>query len=405
LNDSVGSNLLDGLRDEVSALNDDLVDLRREFHRHPELGLEEHRTAEVVAARLEQLGIPAATGVGKTGVVGLLEGGAPGPTLMLRADMDALPIQEENDVPYRSQNPGVMHACGHDGHMAILLTAAKVLNAHKSELPGRIKFVFQPGEEGFAGARLMIEDGVLAGPPVEAAFGLHLTTTLPVGVLAAGSGPMMASMDSFTLRIKGKGAHAALPNMGVDAIVISSSVVTTLQTLISKEVPPTTPLVLHIGTVNGGNAFNAVADRVELRGTVRTFDEELRASMPERMNRLIGGVVAAMRGSHELDYQFGYPALQNDEAMTRLVKQTVVGHLGSDAYTDIPPRMASEDMGFFLQKVPGCFFMLGAANPDRDMTYPNHNARFNFDEDALALGVRAMVAVAWNYLTSPAGTT
>jgi len=388
------------MSNEIGELKGKLIRLRRDFHQHPELGLEETRTARIVADRLEQMGLMVRRGVGRTGVVGLLEGNRPGKTLMLRADMDALPIQEENDVPYRSQNQGVMHACGHDGHTAILLAVAEVLSTYRDKIPGRVKFVFQPGEEGFAGARLMIEDGVLEHPMVDAAFGLHLTTVLPLGVMGACEGTMMASMDSFTIKLKGKGAHAAQADLGVDAIVMSSEVISTLQTLISREVSPTTPIVLHIGSIHGGTAFNVVAENVELQGTVRIFDEELRASMPDRMDRIIGGVASAMRGSHQLDYQFGYPVLINDEAMTRMVKDSIIEIVGREGYMNIQPRMASEDMAFFHQKVPGCFFYLGAANAEKGLSMPNHNPRFDFDEDALVLGTQAMTRVAWNFLSS-----
>jgi len=387
---------------EIDELKEKLVQFRRDFHQHPELGLEEARTAGIVADHLEQLGLSVSRNVGQTGVVGLLEGNGPGKTLMLRADMDALPIQEENDVSYRSQNPGVMHACGHDGHTAILLAVAEVLSAHRDEIPGRIKFVFQPGEEGFAGANLMIEDGVLDAPSVDAAFGLHITNNMPLGVIAACHGPVMASMDSFTITLTGKAAHAAQADLGVDAIVLSSEVVSTLQTLISREISPTIPLVLNIGTINGGAAFNVVAENVELKGTVRTFDEGFRASMPDRMNRLIGGVATAMRGSHHLDYNFGYPVLINDEALTRLVKDAIIEIVGNEGYLDFKPRMVSEDMAFFHQKVPGSYFYLGAANAEKGLNRPNHNPRFDFDEAALVLGAQAMTRVAWNFLSANA---
>ena len=388
------------LSNKVVALKDKLIQLRRDFHQHPELGLEETRTALVVADHLEQMGLMVKRGVGRTGVVGLLEGNRPGKTLMLRADMDALPIQEENNISYRSQNPGVMHACGHDANMAVLLVVAEVLTAYRHKIRGRVKFVFQPGEEGFAGARLMIEDGVLEHPVVDAAFGLHLSTSLPLGVMGTCDGPMMASMDSFTIKVEGKGAHAAQADLGVDSILISSGVISALQTLISREVPPTTPLVLHIGSIHGGTAFNVVAESVELKGTVRTFDEELRASIPDRMNRLIEGVASAMRGTHQLDYQCGYPVLINDEAMTLIVKDSIIEIVGREGYMNIQPRMTSDDMAFFHQKVPGCYFYVGAANAEKGLTMPHHNARFDFDEAALVLGAQTMSWVAWKFLSS-----
>jgi amidohydrolase len=315
--------------------------------------------------------------------------------------MDALPIQEENDQPYRSQNDGVMHACGHDGHMAILLGAAKVLCKHRGDLKGAVKFVFQPGEEGFAGARYMIEDGVMENPSVDAAFGLHMSSYLPVGMVSVRAGAMMASMDSFNLTIKGKGGHAASPQEGADAVLISAHVVSALQSLISKEVPPTSPLVVHIGTIHGGNAFNIIAESVRLEGTVRAHDEDLRKSMPERMDRICQGITTGLRGSHELDYQFGYPALVNDAAMTGFFQKVAKEILSEDKVVDLPPIMASDDMAFFLEKAPGCYFFLGGANHEKGLNKPSHNSLFDFDEGALAVGAEVMTTLALKYLESP----
>lgn len=377
-----------------------MIDLRRDFHQHPELGMEEKRTAEVVANRLERLHLKVSTGIGKTGVVGLLAGKGPGKTVLIRADMDALPIQEENDLPYRSRNKNVMHACGHDGHMAILLTVAKVLSTYRKDFSGFVKFVFQPGEEGFGGARLMIEDGVLKDSRVDAAFTLHLVTRLPLGFLGLRAGPVMACMDDFTIHIKGKGGHAASPEEGVDAILISAQVISTLQSLISREISPLTPLVVHVGTIHGGSAFNIVADSVELKGTVRTHDETLRRSMPERIDRIVKGVTEAMRGTHKLHYQFGYPPVFNDPSMTKLVKDVAAQIVGIRGVNEMPALMMSDDMAFFLKEVPGCYFFVGAANAEKGLNQPHHNSMFNFDEEALVVGAETMARVALAYLTN-----
>lgn len=392
--------MFDRIKDEILSLKDEIIQIRRDFHQHPELGFNEKWTAGIVAKYLTDMGLKVQTGIAGTGVVGLLKGKDPGKTVLLRADMDALPIQEENDVPYRSQKDGIMHACGHDGHMAILLTVAKILNAHREDLSGRIKFIFQPGEEGLAGERFMIEDGVLEDPKVDSAFGLHLNTGIPVGSLALRAGNMMACLDSFTIKIKGKGGHAAMPEGGVDAILMSAQVISTLQSLISKEVSPTTPLVVHVGTIHGGNAFNIVADQVELKGTVRTHDEILRKSMPERIDRIVKGVTEALRGAHELDYQFGYLPVVNDAAMTELVKGVGAQVVGNEQVLEIPPVMMSDDMGFFLKEITGCYFFVGAANPEKGFDQPHHNARFDFDEDALIVGAEVMTRVALAYLTN-----
>jgi amidohydrolase len=371
-----------------------MIRLRRDFHRHPELAFKEKWTANTIANYLLDLGLKVQTGVAKTGVVGLLEGKNPGKTVLLRADMDALPLHEDNDVPYRSQNDKIMHACGHDGHMAILLIVAKILAYHRGELTGQIKFVFQPGEEGFAGARLMIEQGVLQNPTVDTAFGLHLNTGIPVGSLALRACNMMACMDSFTITIRGKGGHAASPEGGVDAMLMSAQLISALQSLISKEVSPSTPLVLHVGTIHGGSAFNIIAERVELKGTVRTHDNELRNSMPERINRVAKGVTEALRGSHELDYQFGYPPVVNDSAMVELVKHVGIQVVGAEQVLEISPVMMSDDMGFFLEEVPGCYFFVGAGNAEKGFNQPHHNPRFDFDEEALVVGARVMSRIA-----------
>lgn len=384
----------DYIKDEILSLKDEMIQIRRDFHQHPELGMEEKRTSENIAKRLGELGLEVKTSIGRTGVVGLLKGKNSGRTVLLRADMDALPIHEKNNVPYRSRNDGIMHACGHDGHMAILLTVAKILNAHRKDLTGRIKFVFSPGEEGFAGARFMIEDGALKDPQVDAAFALHLMTSIPIGFVALRSGPMMACMDSFTIKIKGKSGHAASPEEGADAILMSAQVISTLQSLISKEVSPMIPLVVHVGTIHGGNAFNIVAEHVELKGTVRTHDEILRKSMPERIDRIVKGVTEALRGTHKLDYKFDYPPVINDAVMTELVKGIGAQVVGGEQVLEVPSVMLSDDMGFFLKQVPGCYFFVGAGSAEKGFDQPHHNARFDFDEEALVVGAEVMIRVA-----------
>ncbi len=388
----------DFIKDEILSLKDEMIQIRRGFHQYPELGMEEKRTSENIARRLGELSLEVNTSIGRAGVVGLLKGKNPGKTVLLRADMDALPIHEKNNVPYRSRNEGIMHACGHDGHMAILLTVAKILTAHHEDFSGRIKFVFQPGEEGLAGARFMIEDGVLKDPQVDAVFALHLMTRFPIGFVALRAGPLMACMDAFTIKIKGKGAHGAMPEEGADAILMSAQVISTLQSLISKEVSPMIPLVVHVGTIHGGNAFNIVAEHVELKGTVRTHDEILRKSMSERIDRIVKGVTTALRGTYKLDYQFGYPPVFNDAAMTGLVKDVGVQVVGAEQVIEIPPVMISDDMAFFLREVSGCYFFVGAGSAEKGFDQPHHNARFDFDEDALVVGAEMMAHVALAYL-------
>jgi amidohydrolase len=365
---------------EVANLKDEMVCLRRDFHQHPELGFKEKRTAGIVARYLMDLGLKVQTGIAETGVVGLLSGKAPGKTLLLRADMDALPIQEQNEVDYKSLNDGVMHACGHDGHMAILLAAAKILTTHREEFSGQIKFIFQPAEEGLAGARFIIEDGVMKDPKVDC--------------------PLWPAWTRLRSKSRERGDNAAMPEGGVDAILMSAQVISTLQSLISKEVSPTTPLVVHVGTIHGGNAFNIVADQVKLKGTVRTHDEKLRKSMPERIERIVKGVTAAMRGTHKLDYQFCYPPVVNDLSMTELVKSIGAQVVGDGQVLEATPIMGMDDRAFFLREVPGCYFFVGAGNPEKGFDQPHHNAQFDFDEEALLVGAEMMTRVALSYLTN-----
>lgn len=390
--------MADALKKEVLKLKDEIIAWRRDFHQHPELGMEEARTAEIVAARLSEFGLEVKTGLAKTGVVGLLKGGAPGKTLLLRADMDALPIQEENDAPYRSQNPGVMHACGHDGHTAILLGVARILAARRQDFSGQVKFIFQPAEEVFGGARPMIEQGVMLDPQVDAAFGLHIINPIPAGMVGVTTGPLMAGADWFQVKITGKGAHGAMPHEGADAVLMSAHAVTALQSLISKEVSADTPLIVHVGKINGGQAFNVVAETVEMEGTVRTMSETLQQSMPERMNRVLKGVTEALRGAHELAYEVGTPPLVNDAAMAELVRGEAAKVVGADKVTEVPPVMGAEDFALFLKEVPGCFFFIGGWNPEKGLDGPHHNSRFDFDEEALVIGAETMLRAALTYL-------
>ena len=388
------------IKEEVAKLESELIELRRDFHQHPEIGLQEKRTAGIVADRLKELGLEVQTEIGQTGVVGLLKGNSEGKTLMLRADMDALPIQEENEVDYRSKNDGVMHACGHDGHTAILLTVARILAEHREEIKGNIKFVFQPGEEGQNGAQLMINDGVLKSPEIDGVLGLHLWGTSPVGQIGVRVGATMASADVFTIRILGKSGHGAHPEGGVDAIYIAGNVITSLQSLISREVSAQEPLVLHIGTIKGGNAGNIIADRVTMRASVRTLNEDLRATIHDRLDRIIGGIASAHRGSHELIHHGGIASVMNDPAMVDLVVAEAEKVVGADNITSPLPTMGSDDMARFLEAAPGCYFFVGTENQDKGITYPHHHSQYNIDEKALAIGTETLTRAALSYFNA-----
>jgi amidohydrolase len=384
--------------ERASGLINEVIRLRRDFHEHPELGFEERRTSSVIARYLADLGLEVKTGLARTGVVGLMAGSGPGKTLMLRADMDALPVQELNELDYRSSTPGVMHACGHDGHMAILLGAAKLLASLKTSLNGQVMFVFQPAEENLGGARFMIEDGLLENPHVDAALGLHLISILPYGYIGTRKGPFMAAMDTFTIRIHGRGGHSAMPGGSIDAIALSAGVVSGLNDHVRNGLPAGSRFLVNIGTIRGGTAHNIVADLVELEGTVRCLDEAVHPMIKVLMEGFLSGHIKPGGGGFELAYQEGYPTTVNDTAMTDLVCR-VAGHVvGPDKVIEMPPSMASEDMSFYLQRVPGCYFFVGAGSDDAALNIPHHNPRFTVDERALETGLRMLCSAAAVFL-------
>lgn len=384
--------------ERAAALQDEMVALRRDFHAHPELGFEERRSSAAIARYLSGLGLEVRTGLAATGVAAVLQGSRPGRTLMLRADMDALPIQELNDVDYRSINPGVMHACGHDGHMAILLGAARLLSSLKDSLSGRIVFVFQPAEENLGGARSMIDDGVLDNPRVDAALGLHLISILPHGYVGTRSGPFMASVDVFTMRIHGRGGHSAMPGGSVDAIALSADVLSGLNDHVRRGLPDGSRFLVNIGTIHGGTAPNVVADLVELQGTVRCLDDPVRPLIRDLMEGFLRETMTPRDARFELDYLQGYPIVVNDPAMTDLLVGAAGRVVGPDHVIDMPPAMASEDMAFYLQRVPGCYFFVGAGSDDAGMNAPHHNPHFAIDERSLGTGLKTLCLAAVDYL-------
>ena len=374
------------------ALFGELVAIRRDLHAHPELGFAEHRTAALVARRLRDLALEVHTGIGGTGVVGLLNGARPGPTVMLRADMDALPMQEESDASYRSTVAGVTHACGHDAHVAMLLGAAAVLSERVSELAGRIAFVFQPAEEGGGGALAMLRDGLIGRFEIARAYGLHVSTILPSGVFATRPGPLMAAVDQFDLTVEGRGGHGALPHLTVDSVVVAAELVGALQRIVSRELDPVEPAVLTIGAINGGTTYNVIPPRVALKGTVRTFSDAAREGMEARVRRIAEGTCAASNATCALDWQTLYPVTANDPAEAAFVRATLARAFGPARALEAPPIMGSEDFSYFAQQVPACFAFLGGG--DAAHAFPNHHPAFDIDESALAAGVQAHVALA-----------
>jgi amidohydrolase len=380
-----------GLSPEVEQLNAAVIALRRTLHQWPELGFQEERTSALVADYLSSLGLQVTTGLARTGVLGVLDGAGEGKTVLLRADMDGLPIEEASGAPYASQNRGVMHACGHDGHTAILLMVAKVLAQRRQQFAGTVKFAFQPAEElPPGGAKGMIVQGVLENPRVDAVFGLHLWNGLPVGTIGVDAGPIMASVDRFDVMIKGVGSHGAYPHMGVDPIVIGSHVVTALQTVVSRETPPLAPVVVTVGKFQGGTAFNVIPSHAELSGTVRTVDAKIRQDMPSRLERLIRGITSAMRADYEFTYEVGYPVTVNHADMAQLAERVAAEIVGGAHVVRVGMTMGAEDMSYFLEVVPGCYVRLGSGNVEKGLIHPHHSALFNFDEAALPIGVELL---------------
>jgi amidohydrolase len=385
---------------EVAQLADSVIELRRTLHQWPELGFQEQRTSALVAERLQALGLEVRTGIAQTGVLGVLRGDREGKTVLLRADMDGLPIEEASGAPYASQNHGVMHACGHDGHTAILLTVAKVLAQRRQQFSGTVKFAFQPAEElPPGGAKGMIEEGVLENPGVDAAFGLHLWNSLPVGKIGVDEGPIMASVDRFDIVIKGVGGHGAYPHTGVDPIVAGSHVVAALQTVVSREVPPLAPVVVTVGKFQGGTAFNVIPSQAELSGTVRTIDARIRQEMPARLERIVRGITSGLRAEYTFNYAFGYPVTVNDENKAQFARQVAAAIVGDANVVSAGMTMGAEDMSYFLEAVSGCYLRLGSGNPDKGLIHPHHSALFNFDEAALPIGVDLLTQLTLAYLS------
>jgi amidohydrolase len=370
--------------------HDEMVRARRRLHASPELSMVEFDTARFVAETLAAYGLDEVrTEVGKTGVLGTLTGGRPGPVTLLRADMDALPIHEINAVEYASTRAGVMHACGHDGHVAILLAAAKTLAERRREVAGTLVFCFQPGEEGAAGNRRMIEDGALENPHVDRTFALHLYSGLDVGKIGVRDGAFFASADEFVLTIRGRGGHGAMPQNSVDPIVAGAHVVTMLQTIVSREVAPKDPAVFTVGQFTSGTTFNVIPDEAVLKGTVRAFDAEVRAAMPERLKRIVGGLAEALRVEIEVDYRWSYPPTVNAREPNDVVRAAGRRLLGPENVVEHDIVMWAEDMSFMQELRPGAYFIVGSRGSEAS-GFPHHNARFDIDEHSLDIGYRMM---------------
>ena len=389
------SNLTPG---DVESIRDRLVEDRRDFHRNPELAFQEHRTAGVVAERLDSLGWNVRTGVGETGVLGQLEGSGGGPTVLIRVDMDGLPVQEPMDRPYSSQVEGLMHACGHDGHMAVGLAVADLLIRRRNSLKGNVKLAFQPAEEIASGAQKMIDDGAMRDPKVDHTLSFHLWSGLQVGQVTAQPGPIFSSADGIHLTIRGKGGHGGMPHLSVDPILISAHVITALQTILSREIAPTQTGVMGFGTIQGGTAFNVVSDTVELAGTVRTLDDSVRDYILRRVEEISSQVAQAMRGECEFTHIVGVPPVVNDEEVSKLVTEVAEGVVGAANVVTITPLQLGEDVTLFLKQAPGCFFLVGCGNAAKGITAPHHSAEFDIDEDSLPIAAQIMTEATLLYV-------
>jgi amidohydrolase len=384
-----------------------LVQIRRTLHANPELAFEEHETSALVQSVLKELDIEMRTNVAQTGVVGVLRGGkaAEGSRCVaLRGDMDALPIHEETGLEFASRNDGKMHACGHDSHTTMALGAAMILAGLRDELPGTVKFLLQPSEEKLpGGASVMIADGALDNPKVDAVFGQHVAPMVPAGAVGFYPGTMMASADEIYITIRGKGGHAAMPNLSIDPIVAASQLVVALQTIISRTLDPFRPGVLTIGKIAGGSATNIIPDEVKLEGTLRAMDEEWRRFAHQRLEDTIKGICLANGCEYELDIRLGYPALKNDPWATRFAQEAAREMLGPNAVFDAPPMMGAEDFAYYLEKIPGTFWWIGAGTAEQGCMGGLHNPKFTIDETILPIGSALMAWVAYRYLLNSEG--
>ncbi|MBW4570209.1 MAG: amidohydrolase [Tolypothrix carrinoi HA7290-LM1] len=393
---------LSRVRLDIRSLQPQLVEWRRRLHQQPELGFQEKLTAEFVSQKLQEWGIEHETGIAQTGIVATIKGGKidSGKVLAIRADMDALPIQELNEVPYKSQHDGVMHACGHDGHTAIALGTAYYLQSNRQNFAGHIKIIFQPAEEGPGGAKPMIEAGVLKNPDVDAIIGLHLWNNLPLGTVGVRAGALMAAVECFKCTILGKGGHGAMPHQTIDSIVVAAQIVNALQTIVSRNVDPIDSAVVTVGELHAGTKLNIIPDTARMSGTIRYFKPDLKGFFQKRIEQIIAGVCQSHGASYDLEYWELYPPTINDAGMAEFVRsqaeQVIETPLG------VVPEcqtMGGEDMSYFLQAVPGCYFFLGSANPAKDLAYPHHHPRFDFDETALPMGVEIFVRCVEKFLS------
>jgi len=369
------------------------VSFRRDFHEHPELGFQEIRTSEIIAKELMNLGFAVKKYIGKTGVLGVLKGSLVGPTLLLRFDMDALPIRETNPTSYASKNDGIMHACGHDGHMAIGLTIAKILSLNTDQIKGTLKIIFQPAEEGLGGALATIEDGVLENPKPDYCLGLHIWNEKPLGWFGINSGAMMAGADTFEIIVNGKGGHGGLPHKAIDPIVCAAHIITTIQTIVSRNISPLDNAVISFGSIKGGSTFNVIPDSVYLSGTIRTFDSQVRMEIIQNLERISKFVGESMGCIVEFTLNEVTPAVINNSKIATDLQKVILKVFPSFSIEKNFKTMGSEDFSLFLNEIPGCFYFIGSANPDKNLIYGHHHPKFDFDEEVLPIAVASLLGM------------
>ncbi|GGI43034.1 putative amidohydrolase YhaA [Paenibacillus marchantiophytorum] len=388
---------MNDFQDGLQAIYEEMVAWRRYLHQNPELSFHEYRTAEFVQNHLLSWNIEVRKGVGGNGVVGLLRGSGEGPTVALRADMDALPIQDEKNCTYSSLTSGVMHACGHDAHTATLLGIAKIASQHREQLKGNLVFLFQHAEEITpGGADSMIKDGALEG--VDAVFGVHLWTPFPVGHIYSKAGPLMAAPDEFTIQIQGKGGHGGLPHQTIDSIYVASQLVVNLQSIVSRQVDPIEPCVVSIGSFHGGSSFNVIAETSTLSGTVRTFNAELRQDVKQRFERMVASTCEMYQATYKLDYKLGYPTVVNDDQEAERFFKVGQALFGADAVHASPLIMAGEDFSYYLHHRPGCYMFVGAGNEAAGIIHPHHHPKFDIDERSMLHAANLLLGMALDYM-------
>jgi amidohydrolase len=386
------------LKEKIDEMKDWLVDIRRTIHRHPELGFEEIETSKLVSEWLQKFGLDVRRGMAKTGVVGLLKGGKIGKTVAIRADMDALPMDEANRIPYASEIKGKMHACGHDAHVTILLGVAKFFSSIPDQVKGNIKWIFQPAEEGGGGGRIMVEEGVLENPKVDAIFGAHVFPFLSVGKVGIYEREGLAAADRFVIKIIGKGGHAASPHVSKDPILAAGHLITQIHSIVSRNVNPLESGVITIGKVSGGTASNIIPDEVELIGTVRSLTPQVREELKSRIDQVTQGVARSFSMDCRFDFEYGYPVLINNPEMSKLVGLACSKGIGKENVEVVKPSMGGEDFAYYLEKVPGAFFRLGCRNEEKGFIHPYHSSLFDIDEEVLPLGVEMFVRIIDQYL-------